>query len=60
FRASYTNAKPVTINAAIPLRPDFEIPSKKAQKAASAKLKRESEPKRHHFLMNFEDTTYFI
>ena len=34
FFAPYVNAKPVTIRDAIPFIPDFEIPSKKAQKAA--------------------------
>lgn len=37
--APYTKAKPVTINEAIPLIPDFETPSRKAQLAAIEKFK---------------------
>ena len=37
--APYTKANPVTINEAIPLIPDFETPSRKAQLAAIEKFK---------------------
>ena len=47
--APYVKAKPVTISAAIPFIPDFETPSKKAQKAARLKSKRFNSNKKLKF-----------
>lgn len=56
--APKTNANPVTISEAIPLIPAFEIPSRKAQKAAIKKFSELISSNYRWFVFPSEDNIY--